>query len=704
MYMNKAAYFQFLRIVTVSGLVMIPSLAKAQDMSGDMGFSLDLNAPAGDSGGFAIDLGSAPSSDAGNSGGISIDLGSGTMDAGSDGGFVIDLGDSGDFSIGEIDLDFGSGEEGDGLDFGSIDMSSISEIKSVEREQYEEALKLMRNERWELAAAKFFHILNDDAYKEFYFESEYQLAKALYKMNLFHPSLERFKVILNKGPEHPRYKTSIEWVFFISRKIADQSEVLRELAKFRKVTWPKQYRNEYRFLLAKYLFSQAQIFEIQRIKDEEAAKRNKKRQKSFDFKEFEEQQSEDDWGETFVISTDDDDEDNSFDFGEIDLSDGMVFDIETEGQMRAETAPLPTTAKEAIDLALELLSKISDKSQFNAQARYLEGLLHYLSGSRMDIETSVKSFVQVVRILDPRKAKKTDPVLREAAFLTLARIHYEFRQFDRSVFYYDRINRDSDAWLTSLLESSWAYYQRGDFEKALGNLVTLHSPFFNDEYFPESQILRAVIYYENCRFPETREIVENFMKDARPVLKYLQSYVKDKPDPEKLYEQIDMMLKSKRRRTTDELANKVMRLVTMDQDVVTAREKVAEIDKQIAILDKKSDDFKSTNMYAQLIEELTSLRKVRMREGGQLLTERFNKEINALKSLLSQALSIRIEVNKREREIIRQKMLGEDAGVTQRAYEASVVVDDEHLYWPYDEEYWRDELGTYEYTLSWGCK
>ena len=57
--------------------------------------------------------------------------------------------------------------------------------------------------------------------------------------------------------------------------------------------------------------------------------------------------------------------------------------------------------------------------------------------------------------------------------MSLARVHYGHKQFNRSVYYYDLIDRDSEAWLTALFEASWAYYRRGDFEKALGNRVRL---------------------------------------------------------------------------------------------------------------------------------------------------------------------------------------------------------------------------------------
>ena len=38
-----------------------------------------------------------------------------------------------------------------------------------------------------------------------------------------------------------------------------------------------------------------------------------------------------------------------------------------------------------------------------------------------------------------------------------------------------------------------------------------------------------------------------------------------------------------------------------------------------------------------------------------------------------------------------------------KKYKYSVAVNDDQLYWPYEGEYWRDELGTYQYTLTKGC-
>ena len=39
-----------------------------------------------------------------------------------------------------------------------------------------------------------------------------------------------------------------------------------------------------------------------------------------------------------------------------------------------------------------------------------------------------------------------------------------------------------------------------------------------------------------------------------------------------------------------------------------------------------------------------------------------------------------------------------------KGYKYKYGVADDQLYWPFEGEYWRDELGTYEYTLTWGCR
>jgi len=92
----------------------------------------------------------------------------------------------------------------------------------------------------------------------------------------------------------------------------------------------------------------------------------------------------------------------------------------------------------------------------------------------------------VVRVTNPRDPDAFhDWHTRELAFMNLARIHFEARQNRAAIHYYGKVERGGDAWLEALYEMAWAEYRIGDYERALGNMITLNSPFFQDEYFPE---------------------------------------------------------------------------------------------------------------------------------------------------------------------------------------------------------------------------
>lgn len=656
---------------------------------------------------------------------------------------------------GGVSIDLGGGDAIDfGGDLGSFDVQI--NISSAERERVEKAMGMMTDEDYAKAALEFSYFLKDQKFAEFKQESEYQLAKALYKLGFLDGALKRFKTILEQGPSHVRYKKSVEWLFFISRKVADETPVLAELARFRNVTFPKAYRNEYRYLLSKYLFVQAQRFEADRLQLEQVA-RGKKSTDGIDFGALAEASKSDGFDFSKATSGGLDfsavggGESGGMDFGAVgsgggggmdfgggssggggmdfgapagggkpsggggggfDFGGGGAdskggFDFGAQGggaqgggaqgggaQMVREAAP--QTAKEAAEQGLNLIGQVDKESKFFPRARYLEGLLAFFDGQDTK---AVAAFQDVVRVLNPRAGARLDPKLREMAFLSLARIHYGHKQFDKSVYYYDQIDRDSENWLTALFEASWAYYRRGDFEKALGNLLTLHSPFFEREYFPESQMVKAIIYFEACRYAETRDIVDRFIDRFTAVMKAIDKIAQSQDAPELLYERI-AQLQKEAALNQDDVTSRVVSLALNDSDIRTARKVVLQVNEQLELWRKSSESFRQSRLGEDLNTELKDGLAARTREAGEITRRKFEAELYALKGLLAQALRIKIEVARSERDSIEKKMRNEATGDELVPATARTVVDDEHVYWPYEGEYWRDELGTYELDFT----
>ncbi len=627
------------------------------------------------------------------------------------------------FDFGEA-VDLGDlGGDGGEISFEELELDTATMGGDTpEKARFDTAMEMMSDEEFANAAMEFRYFLEDEKFAEFKDESQYQLAKALYKLGFLDASLSRFEQILNSGPSHGRFRKSIEWLFFISRKMADEMPVLAQLAKFRNVKFPKAYRNEFNFLMAKYLFLQANEFALDRQNAEQLAAL-KKQTEGFDFTGLEDAVST---GEGFDFgggggggagggfdfgagdggAGDAGGGSGGFDFGggggDDGGDDGGAFDFGGGGEAKpAEQGvvrqELPTTEKEAIRLALDYVGQLDETSRFFPDGTYLKGVLQYLDGAD---QAAVESFQTVVRLLDPRTTDRLDPTLREAAFLQLARIHYEYKQFDRSAYYFDQIDRDSSNWLTSLYEASWAYYQRGDFEKALGNLLTLHSPFFEQEYFPESKLVKAIIYYEACRYEETRDIVETFLTRFTRVMKEIERVATSDQDPQELYQKISTLQSLSGESEADDVTARVVSFALNDPDIQVSRDVVGQAREQRALYDEMDAEFRQSQMGIELQDELATLAVKRSSEAGEITRKVFERELYALKDLLAQAIRIQIEVTRSERDKIERQMRGEEVNDEIVPAVAQTVVDDERLYWPYEGEYWRDELGNYELDFS----
>ena len=335
-----------------------------------------------------------------------------------------------------------------------------------------------------------------------------------------------------------------------------------------------------------------------------------------------------------------------------------------------------------------------------ARARFLDGLVRYAMG---ESQAAVESFKDVVRLTNPKRARAPDPRMRELAFLQLARIHYEHKQNRYAIFYYDKMPWGGDSWLEGLWEASYAHYRIGNYEKSLGNLLTLQSPYFRDEWFPESWILKAIIYYENCRYPEARAILDEFHWRYGPAHDELERLT-GKGAPTKFFDLIEDAAKG-RGAGAKPMMRRIMKLAFTDANIKRLNDSIVEVEKEMDDgVGRRREAFRSSALAKELRERLQADRKRLVDEAGARARQKLEYERDALRELLEKALRIKIEISRKERQALESTLSRGGPADVIRNYRYSVAVSDEHLYWPYDGEFWRDELGTYTYTLTKGCR
>ena len=353
--------------------------------------------------------------------------------------------------------------------------------------------------------------------------------------------------------------------------------------------------------------------------------------------------------------------------------------------------------------AKKLILMIPSDDQFYTKTKYLEGVIFFAQG---DFPNALESFKNVVRLNNPRKNPKADLKMREMAFMQLARTHYGHRQNRYAVFYYDKVERGSDQWLQALFEESWAHYRVGEYEQALGNLITLASPFFKDEYFPESLILKAVIYYENCRYREARAILDEFEKTYMPVHDELERITNASTDASSYWEIFAEVQRRNREgsKGSNWILERILSLALTDRDLKVSSDIIQEVEVEIDSLRKRSDLFRFSELAKVITEELKTERRTLMEKAGIMAKAKLEFELGQLKGLLGQALRIKFETSSQEKSYLEEALATQGKVDIVQQYGHSVAVADQQVYWPYEGEYWRDELGTYEYTLTKGCK
>jgi len=100
--------------------------------------------------------------------------------------------------------------------------------------------------------------------------------------------------------------------------------------------------------------------------------------------------------------------------------------------------------------------------------------------------------------------------------LNIARAYYGASNWGQAMAYYAKVNRDSAYWPEANFERAWAHFRADDMQGAIALLHTHQSPFFDEWHFPEADLLRAYALFLMCKFPEASARIDRFVNTYQP--------------------------------------------------------------------------------------------------------------------------------------------------------------------------------------------
>jgi tetratricopeptide (TPR) repeat protein len=345
--------------------------------------------------------------------------------------------------------------------------------------------------------------------------------------------------------------------------------------------------------------------------------------------------------------------------------------------------------------ALQYLSLVTPVSTFHPEAVFLQGITHVRLGENRQ---AVEVFE---RLLDMTRRGGQDRRLHELARLSLARTYYGLGNYPRAVEYYEAVPRASDAWLDSLFESSWAYYQLEQFNRALGNLHSLNSPFFNDQFYPEGAVLQAVIQFYSCRWTEVKATLEEYDFVYGPLLEDLRARMGELED-ELAYFQFLRDLTTRTERRFNPRLQQVVNLTLNDRSIRNASAFIEELDRELNLIATSDPGWARSELGEYLRGETLATRDLAMIDAGVLVRNRLQSLADELAQHDRSMRGIQVETELAEAGVI-------SANLAEELYrgegqQATQVDRSEYMTWSFDGEYWRDELGYYYYQLRSRCQ
>jgi len=355
--------------------------------------------------------------------------------------------------------------------------------------------------------------------------------------------------------------------------------------------------------------------------------------------------------------------------------------------------------------AREAFAQVGSNSLLGLKAKYFEGVIYNEQGK---LKSAVRSFRDVYREeVDPRTDREADELVRikDLALLNIARVYYGIERFDESAKYYDLVSRQSEFWGESLFESAWTSFMLNDLNKSLGNLLTVRSPFFRtDEFLPEATVLRALTYFNLCEYDEVERILLGFEDDYRPMYEELRDFVQgysSKQGRKIADEAWDTYFGREQRDSV--LPKSVFDKALKNRDLAGIVRHLELMEQEEALIGEQKARWKdSIGPYLKQILERDQQR-LKKRAGLILLSEAA-RQANHLNDMLTQSEIIRFEVVDAQRVDYQYKASNVELADSSAALNLDFATSVDFIYWPFNGEYWSDELGYYQYTEQGSCQ
>ena len=365
---------------------------------------------------------------------------------------------------------------------------------------------------------------------------------------------------------------------------------------------------------------------------------------------------------------------------------GLEVSAETRSRM-AYLAAREAHSRGMYPLALASLTMVVETDPFYPEAKALEGVTQSLLGN----PNGALAPLQVA--LGTGQALKRPARFMNTVRLNLARAYYAASNWPRAIEYFAKVERDSRQWPEAQFERSWAHFRLEDTNGVLSLLQTHDTPFLQEHYFPEASLLRVYSLFLMCKFPEATKEIDQFKAKYEPKIAELRAV--ESRSPADLF---DAMSKHVEKGRSD-----LPRMITWkfeDEDRFN--------DSLAAVRSAEDEKKRLMNVAANpfsgwATDEVEKRRVALIQTEGRRIQSRAKRMADELAQMMNDVEISKLDMMDFERRLFQAASAKGDMLDKRDTVLRKQRIKPNERYWPWEGEYWADEVGYYRIESKPDC-
>jgi tetratricopeptide (TPR) repeat protein len=355
--------------------------------------------------------------------------------------------------------------------------------------------------------------------------------------------------------------------------------------------------------------------------------------------------------------------------------------------------------------------------KYKAAVKYLNDVPNYhrfapealfIKGSALNILNKVSQANEIYTQCEDRsghfqkqaknkKLKRYFTIISESCVIHKARLLFKQLKYQEAMEAYDAIPKTSYRWPYILLEKAWTAYHLNDYNRTLGILVTYKTPLMSSYFFPEAEVLRAISYFKLCLWKDSLGLVNQYYNVFRPksdelkkiLLKNKNSqtyFLKMLLSPIKEFEKLNPFVRK--------LMTQIRKRIKFSLDVVNYKKALNEI----KFLKKRKKSKFNNNLIAAVQKSVNW----RAKHLNHYIKRQMFQFINDMHKFSYEMFNVRLEVLSLKRNLVysNEKLI---SNRSRGSLENVNRPSNKHFY-PFNGEFWGDELGEYSFGLKSNCE